>query len=120
MYEEFEGKLEELPLSHFYNLMERNQGIRDDIDRETTLESTNILVAIPPKNLDSSHKYKVIGSDKENVTIEFEYDLNLKEFIDMTSRQNIEVEFYQVGADEVQFDETDQISVSEILDLMNL
>ena len=43
------------------------------------MESTKILVAIPPKNLDSSQKYKVIGSDKENVTIEFEYDSSLKD-----------------------------------------
>lgn len=120
LYEEFQGELEELPLSRFYNLMERNQGIRDYTDRMTTLESTKILVAIPAKNLNLAHEYQVIGLDKGNVMIEFQYDTSLKDFIGMISRENIEVEFYQVDADDVYFDETDKISVREILDLMNL
>ncbi len=120
LYEEFEGELEELPLSRFYNLMERNQGIRDYTDRMTTLESTKILVAIPAENLDLAREYKVIGSDNKNVMIEFEYDLGLKDFIGMISRENIDIEFYQVDAGEVHFDETDKISVREILDLLSL
>jgi hypothetical protein len=120
LYEEFEAKFEELPLSRFYNLMERNQGIRDDVDRETTLESTKILAAIPAKNRDLAREYKVIGSDNENVIIEFQYDLDLKDFIGMISRQNIGVEFYQVAVDDVHFDETDKISAGEIVELMNL
>ncbi len=112
LYEESEGELEELPLSRFYNLMERNQGIRADTDKMTTLESTKILAVIPAANQHLTGEYKVIRSDKENVIIEFEYDLGLKDFIDRISRENIEVEFYQVDADEVHFDETDKISVA--------
>lgn len=120
LYEEFEGELEELPLSYFYNLMGRNQGIRDDTDKMTTLESTKILAVIPAKNQDLTSEYKIIGSDKEIAMIEFEYDLGLKDFIDRISRENIDIEFYQVDAGDVHFDETDKISVGEILDLLNL
>lgn len=120
LYEEFEGELEELPLSHFYNLMERNQGIRADTDKMTTLESTKILAVIPAENLDLARQYKVIGLDKGDVIVEFEYDLGLKDFIGMIGRENIDIEFYQVDAGNVHFDKTDKISVSEILDLLNL
>ncbi len=120
LYEESEGELEELPLSYFHNLMGRNQDIRDQIDKTVILETTKILAVIPSRHLDPVHEYKVIGSDKETIIIELQYDLRLKKFITMISRENIEVEFYQVDADEVHFGETDKINVSELADLMNL
>lgn len=120
LFEEYCGDIDELALENFYNLLERNEEIRRQTQDFTELECTKIIAVIDKKyiNLNDSH-YKILGNRGDSLVLEFDYDETLKVFINMLISNNIDAVLYQIGYDEVSFDEEDRIDVGEILPLIN-